>query len=760
MVAETASAPGKIVLVGNPNVGKSVTFRILTGNYVLVSNFPGTTVEVSRGRMQLGGREYEVVDTPGVNSLIPQSEDERVTCEILLREKPDVIVQVADAKNLRRTILVTSQLAEFGVPMVLVLNMIDEAEDRGIDIDAEGISKLFGIPVVETIAIYSKGKRKLQNAILGAASKPANPVAALLGEKKNIPPLEGLESMKAPALLAVEWLAEGNREFNKAVNETLGADVAVLERWRERCQGAGGAGGHGQPARAIGDVRNLLLEDAVASFKKKHEVRLKEGFHAPQKLWMGLLLCGLLFFAWNEIGALLRLYTPYSFFLGKVELWLGAVLPSQDSGLSFVRGILGGVEEDGHFQFGLVPGAIHFLFFIAPVLVPLGVLLGISRGFAHRLGVLARQPATGIPILVGVLLLLYEFVGFTGAQLLVGLIEEVFFGQYLVPFLQSVIPAGLVFDLLVGEYGLISMGLSYAIGIVLPVVGAFFIAFGLLEDSGYIPRLSILSDRLMRIMGLNGKAVLPMVLGFGCGTMAVMSVRILNSKRERFIATLLLALGIPCSAQLGVMMGIASSFSVTAVLTVVAVVAAQLLLVGWLASKVVRGRPSEFIFEIPPIRTPQLKNVALKTWYRIQWYLKEAAPLFLLGTLILFLLDRIHLAGQSLMEWIQRGMEPLIVGLLHLPTETAGVFLLGFLRRDYGAAGLYAMARADQLDGQQIVVSLATITLFIPCVASFFMIIREQGVRRALGIAAFITVYAIIVGTVLSWVLRTLGIQF
>ena len=139
MVSEPALEPRKIVLVGNPNVGKSVIFRLLTGNYVLVSNFPGTTVEVTRGRMQWSGRAYEVVDTPGVNSLIPQSEDERVTCEILLREKPDVIVQVADAKNLRRTLLITSQLAEFNIPMVLVLNMIDEAEDRGIAIDSEGI---------------------------------------------------------------------------------------------------------------------------------------------------------------------------------------------------------------------------------------------------------------------------------------------------------------------------------------------------------------------------------------------------------------------------------------------------------------------------------------------------------------------------------------------------------------------------------------------------------------------------------------------
>jgi ferrous iron transport protein B len=750
--AEAGVVSGKIVLVGNPNVGKSVTFRILTGSYVLVSNFPGTTVEVSRGRMNLGGRDYEVVDTPGINSLIPQSEDERVTCEILLREKPDVIVQVADAKNLRRTMLITSQLAEFGVPMVLVLNMHDEAEDRGIFIDHDGISELFGIPVVETVAIYSSGKKRLLNAIISAKNQPKNPVSARLAEKKSVPPLEDLP---APALLTVEWLAEKNRDFNKTIAETLEPDLGKLEKWRDRYQSAGG-----YPARAIGDVRKLLMEDAVDSFKKIQNARLSENKSLSGKLWLALLALGMLLFIWNEIGALLGTPTPYKFFLERTEGWLNVILPARDDGPNLLRGILGGIEKDGHFQSGIIPGVIHFLFFIVPVIVPLGVLLRISRGFARELGALSRRAVTGIPILFGVLLLLYEFVGYTGAQLMVGLFEEVLFGQYIVPFFQAIIPEGFVADLLIGEYGLISMGLSYAIGIVLPVVATFFIAFGLLEDSGYLPRLSILSDRLMRIMGLNGKAVLPMVLGFGCVTMAVMTTRILNSKRERLIITLLLALGIPCSAQLGVMLGIASGFSVAAALVIIAVVAAQLILVGWLSSKIISGRPSEFIFEIPPVRSPQLKNVALKTWYRVQWYLKEAAPLFLLGTLILFLLDKIHLAGQSLMAWIQRGMEPLIAGLLHLPREAAGIFLLGFLRRDYGAAGLYAMTRDGLLDGQQVVVSLVTITLFIPCIASFFMIIREQGVKRAFAIAAFIVPFAIAVGTVLSWVLRTLNIQF
>jgi ferrous iron transport protein B len=208
------------------------------------------------------------------------------------------------------------------------------------------------------------------------------------------------------------------------------------------------------------------------------------------------------------------------------------------------------------------------------------------------------------------------------------------------------------------------------------------------------------------------------------------------------------------------MLGIAAGVSQKATLTVIGVVISQLLLVGYLSSRLIAGRPSDFIFEIPPIRVPQLKNVVLKTWYRVQWYLKEAVPLFLIGTLVLFVLDSVRLAGKSLLLWIQTAMEPVLAGLLHLPTEAAGIFLLGFLRRDYGAAGLYDLARKGLLDGQQIVVSMIVITLFIPCLASFLMIIKEQGLRRALAIAGFIVPFAILVGAAVSWILRTWNIRF
>jgi len=739
----------KIVLVGNPNVGKSVIFKLLTGSYVLVSNFPGTTVEVSRGRMRISDSVYELIDTPGVNSLIPQSEDEWVTLEILLREKPDIILQVADAKNLRRTLLITSQLVEFGVPMVLVLNMIDEAEDRGIEIDSQALSQLFSIPVVEAVAIYGKGRKQILNAIQNAR-EPRNPLLERHACKKQI---QELRELQPPALLSAEWMADSNQNFSRIIRYYLGSkSYTALKTLQENSAGAA----YGSPAKSIAEMRNRLLDEAVAAFKKKRKSRFSEEIGKSKTFWLSLLFLGLILFAWNEIGALLGIPTPFGVIRRAAENWLDPRLgPS-----NLLRSLLLGEKSEEGYAFGLVSEAIHLLLLIAPVILPLGVLISRSRAFAYTVGILTRRALTGIPILIAVLLLLYEFVGYTGAQTLVGLLEKVLFGQHLIPYLQSLLPPGFISDFLVGRYGMLSMGLTYALGIVLPVVGTFFIAFGILEDSGYLPRLSILSDRLMRWMGLNGKAVLPMVLGFGCGTMATMSTRILSSRRERFIAILLLALGIPCSAQLGVMLGIAAGVSAKATLTVIAVVASQLLLVGFLASKVIRGKPSEFIFEIPPIRMPQMKNVGFKTLVRLQWYLKEAVPLFLIGTFFLFILDKIHLHGRSLLAWIQTGMEPVLTGLLYLPRETAGIFLLGFLRRDYGAAGFYDLARKGLLTGQQIVVSMIVITLFVPCLASFLMIIKEQGIKRALAITGFIVPFAICVGAAVSWILRTFNIQF
>jgi ferrous iron transport protein B len=575
------SHPLKIALVGNPNVGKSVIFGRLTGRYVTVSNYPGTTVAVTRGRASVGAEVCDIVDTPGVNALEgPLSEDEKVTRDLLERGGAELIVQVADARNLRRALLLTSQIADFDLPTVLVLNMVDEARARGIDVDVDGLAAELGVPVIEAVAPEGRGIAELRDQ-LPLAGRP--------------------RGGRTRGLSHLQWADETARRF-----------------------------------RTIGHVT-----------------------------------------------------------LGRVQEWLGQAV---------------------------------------------------------------REPLTGIPILLAVLYLTYLVVGVFGAQVLVNLLERGLFGTYLNPWATAAaayIPSDVAREFLVGHYGVITMGMTYAIAIVLPVVTTFFLVFGFLEDSGYIPRLAIFSDRLFRAMGLNGKAVLPMVLGLGCDTMATMTTRILATPKERLIAILLLALGVPCSAQLATIMGILGGISFAALVTLVGVVLTQMMLVGFLAARVLPGERSDFVMELPPLRLPRLGNLATKTVLRVKWYLGEAVPLFLVGTALLFALDRV--GGLSALASAAR---PLVTGLLGLPPKAAEVFVMGFLRRDYGAAGLFLMARDGSLTHVQAVVALTVMTLFVPCVANFLMIVKERGLKTGLAILAFVTVIAVGTGAVLNGALRALHVVF
>jgi ferrous iron transport protein B len=343
---------------------------------------------------------------------------------------------------------------------------------------------------------------------------------------------------------------------------------------------------------------------------------------------------------------------------------------------------------------------------------------------------------------------IYEFVGVFGAGTLVDYFEEVIFGEYLNPWIEKIvmflIPFEFLQELLVGPYGIFTMALTYAIAIILPITTTFFIAFSIMEDSGYLPRLAAMLNKLFRAMGLNGKAVLPMVLGLGCDTMATLTTRILDTPKERLIVILLLALGVPCSAQLGVILGMFGKLPIEAVIIWGASLVLVILIVGFISSKIIPGESADFLLELPPLRLPQFSNVIVKTLMRIEWYLKEAVPLFILGTLILFTADKL-----GILPFLQEVTSPVIVTVLGLPSEATESFLMGFLRRDYGAAGLFALQEKGLLNAEQSVVSLVTITLFIPCIANLFMIIKEKGLKIAVIISLFIFPFAIVFGGIL-----------
>jgi len=380
-----------------------------------------------------------------------------------------------------------------------------------------------------------------------------------------------------------------------------------------------------------------------------------------------------------------------------------------------------------------------------------------GQGFAEGLSRTMMNPILGSLILLAVLYFgLYQFVGVLGAGILVDFFESTVFGEWINPWITglvtSIIPVKVFQDLFTGEYGIITLGLTYAIAIILPVVSTFFIVFSIIEDSGYLPRLAMLIDRAFKVIGLNGRAVIPMVLGLGCDTMATIVTRTQETKRERIITTFLLALAIPCSAQLGVIFGLLSG-NVATLLIWGGTVALVMLLVGFLLSRIIPGERASFFMEVPPLRLPKLSNVLVKTYSRLQWYLTEVIPIFVLASVLIWLGQLIGLF-QLLIRWL----EPVVV-FIGLPPESAVAFLFGFFRRDFGAAGLYDLHSAGLLSGIPLVVAAVTLTLFVPCVAQFAVTIKERGIKTALAIALFIFPFAFLVGFLLNQLLTGLGVS-
>lgn len=657
-----------LALVGNPNVGKSVMFHNLTGRYVTVSNYPGTTIEFTRGRARVGETTFAVVDTPGLYSLMPLTEEERVARSILLdADERCVVVHMVDAKNIERMLPLTVQLRELGLPLVLVLNMMDEADAAGVSLDSAGLSQALGVPVVEAVSIARRGVSELREAILAAAADDAPAPLVRYGERLEqaieqivaLLPGRFAHLSRAAALLLLQHDDEVER-LVAGVDPGAAAAIAAIVRETERRR-------RGQTtAFSVAMARQALSRELIQT----------------------------------------------------------------------------------HVQIPVEP----------------------RRGLAERLSELTINPWTGVPILLVVVYFgLYKFVGVLGAGVLVDLLEQELFAERVLPWFDALLLSWLPGDsgwtywtreLLGGRYGVVSMGCTYAIAIVMPIVSMFFLFFSILEDSGYFPRLAMLVDRLFKRIGLNGTAIIPTVLGFGCGTMATMVTRIQETRRERVITTFLLALAIPCSAQFGVITGLLAQreqgvLGVSYVFLLwMAIFVGVFLLAGAVMSRVMKGPAPSFYMELPALRVPQLANVLVKTAARVKWYFIEVLPLFVLASVLVWIG---RLTG--LFDLLVRGMTALVT-LIGLPEAAGEVFLYGFFRRDLGAAGLYKLEGAGALSGSQLLVAAVTLTLFMPCVAQFLVMKKERGLKTSLLMAAAIFVIAFAVGGLLHLVLTATGAEF
>ncbi len=588
-------------------------------------------------------------DTPGSTTLVATSEDEMVARDLLLSGLLDAVVLVADAKNLRRSLALALEVASFDLPLVLDLNMLDEAEAMGIEVDDDELAARLGVPVVRTIAVEGHGVRRLADRLPGRrapdalVSYPEAVEKGLAEIQALMPPLD--VPARAVGLLLMAGDRGGRAWLERHVDQQIVSGVQeVIEEVR----------GH------FGTPLDVVLADAVYAAA------------------------------------------------------------------------------------GRMAGSVATSSLTSP-----SPLVRLGRG--------AQRPFPGVLIAGAVLVAAYYWIGAFGASFVVDRVFAPLFDRLLIPLCDRAvapIPWAIVRDAIMDrDFGLLPTGLFLALGIVLPVLFCFYLFQAVLEDSGYLPRLSVLLDRAMRTIGLNGQGLIPLVLGFSCVTMAVITTRMLPSRRERILLTFLLMLGIPCAPLLAVMFVILDDLPWTAGATVFGVIALQTAAVGYAASRLLPGERPDLILEIPPMRVPRPRVLLRKTWRRTWQFMREAVPIFLIASLAVFFVDRA--GGLTLVEHLSR---PLVHGLLGLPDEAVQVFIKTGIRRENGATELNLLR--DRFDHLQMVVTMLVMVFLVPCINSVIVVFKERGLKVGAVIFGAVITVALVLGTSVNWICRGLGIDF
>jgi len=570
----------KILLVGNPNVGKSGIFSRLTGLDAIISNYPGTTVDFTKGTVKIKDKIYELIDTPGIYSLEPTSEAERVAArQISEMQDNDIIINVVDSTNLERNLYLTLELLETGKLMIVALNLWDEAKHKGIKIDVQKLENFLGVPVI--------------------------PVSGITGEGiKNL--IEKISNAK-------------NSNRHKHTQD---------ERWK--------------------DVGKICMD--VQRITHRHHTLMEKFEDLTVKPLTGILI-------------------------GIMVLFLAFAV----------------IRFTGE---GLINNVANPLFttFYLPVIENFGTLIENNE-------------------------ILYKiFIG----TLVNGKID------------------------LFASLGALTSGIYIPLGAVLAYIIAFYLVLGILEDSGYLPRLSVLTDSIFHKFGMHGFGIVPTMLGLGCRVPGVMAARVFETRKQRFIATTLLAIAVPCSAQTAALFGLfALTQDFSNIYIVFAILAIIYILNGILLNKFIKGESPEILLEIPPFRRPLLKNVLKKLWMRVKVFLFRAFPVIFLGMVLLNIMDIAGIVG-----FISAIFEPLFK-LFGLPAETVIPIATGFLRKELAVGMLIPIVISGALNAQQLIIAGVLVVIAFPCVATFGIMFKEMKKTDILLFVLIAFINVMVVGTVL-----------
>lgn len=630
----------RVAIVGLPNTGKTQIFNNLTGEYGVVANYPLTTIEIKRTHSHIKNQTYEVIDTPGLHSLYVDSEDEKIVRDLIFSEKPDVIIQCIEANQLKQSLSLTADLLELGIPLVISLNAIDETSRRGIWIDSAGLSRLLGVPVVESIAVTGQGTEELRDAVI-KAQKGKSEIGYGDTIQKRIGAIESRLPGDLPYKRILSILLLMNDPFIADYLEKAYDKAKIAAVKKEVSEGRGRF--RGNISRAIGNRRSEWVNDIA----------------------------------------------------GKVVQRQGA----------------------------------------AP------------REFAQGFARLSRHPVFGIPILLMIIYVMYLLV-VNVANVIAGWMDGVLRAP-VENAIASKLPAGFWHDFLIGDYGVLSLGLFNAFITVLPILTVFFMMLHILEDMGYMPNLTVLTKRIFEKIGLSGAAIMPLILGFGCKTMATLTTKSLHSKREQYIAIYLIAFAIPCAPQMGLNMSILGRMGVDAFLITFAVLTFVEVVAGLTLNKILKEEErSDFIQELPPMRLPNPKAVLIKTYYRLYWFLKEAIPVFVYAAVALFTIDKLGILGAT-----KTALSPVIKGLLGLPLEMLDALILCMARHEAAVALIINLVDKGKLNYVQCIVAVTIATMFVPCFANIMAMIKELGARQALTMAVVINASSFLIAGALNWVL-------
>ena len=368
---------------------------------------------------------------------------------------------------------------------------------------------------------------------------------------------------------------------------------------------------------------------------------------------------------------------------------------------------------------------------------------------SSKLDTFLLHPIFGWGAVMFILYALFIFLGIFVSGIVVDYLVDLMQQRYIpvvTSAIQNLLGNNVISDIFVGEFGILTMVVQSIIGILLPLIAGFYIIMAFLEDSGYIPRMAILTKKFFNFLGLNGDAVIPILLGFGCSVMGTISTRILATKKERIIATSLIAIAVPCAAQQGIIFSMLAKVNNFGYWVAYIVIMFSLMAISGIAmNRFLPGAMTKFAMELPILRMPSIKNCYKKTLYRVRDFLLETFPVFSISSVFITVLYR-----YGALNWLEQKLSWIVENWLQLPSAFSNVFVMGIIRRDMASLEVLNISHNFATSNTQVFTSVIVISLFVPCINAIVVISKEPGWRLAVFLWGFTFVLSVFVGGIVS----------